>query len=209
MTPKLKLLRGGKITHPGGGKLPPPGGGGTGGSSRPRQLNPMNDLLWAATSRAYYRHRATSVDVVAERMTRLSLRIMRRHIDVTHATAQQIIYDGRRRNMAYGWMLAHAQKGSGEFCGFVPVLRDCDETGHELFLLDADDIEFVKFGLISSVGTYRSMVRNEAEGLSLLIACLDELGMRAEADEFREFAAECRAFSRRAQEMYTQALALR
>jgi hypothetical protein len=196
--PKLKLIRGDK--KGGGGAPPPPSGRGR--SGRGRRPNPLNQLLWYATSRAYYSQRADGVEEVARRMTRLSRRVTGREIRVSTSNASNVIFDCRRRRRFYGWTLEHVEKGRvGNNCGFVPVLMDVDDTDTEIFLIDEADLVYVVSGLKSSIGTIESMVANDADGCSFLIGCLEALGMRRDADRFREFAAECRAFALRAAEI--------
>jgi hypothetical protein len=199
---KLKLIRGGKV-HGGGHKGPPPTGPGTGRRrGRGRRPNPLNRLLWYATSRAHYKTRASGAEMIADRMTKLSRSIMGRHINVTTSNAASVIFDARRRRLFYGWTPMHVKKGAADIDrGYLPVLVDVDDMDHEIFLIDDDDLLFVVKGLKSSVGTIESMVSNDADGLSFLIGCLEALGRRADADRLREFAAECRAFARRAAEV--------
>lgn len=207
-SPKLHLIRGGK-KHGGGGhgSGPPPTGGR--GRRSGRRPNPLNRLLWYATCRAYYPHRAENVQEIATRMTRLSRRVMGRQINVATSTASDVIEDGRRRHNFYAWMLMHAEKGAAGFNrGYVPVLMDVDEEDTEIFLIDDNDLLYAISGLKSSVGTIESMITNDADGLSFLIGCLEALGDKPSADRFREFAAECRAFARRAAEVRTHALGL-
>jgi hypothetical protein len=195
---KLTLIKGGSVsTKKGGGSTPPP----KPKFKKKQRPHPLNNLLWMATSRIYYPHRATSTDDVAKRMTKLSRRVIGRHLDVTAATATQVIFDCRRRHRAYSWTLFHAQKGSGDLCGFVPVPCDVDEDEIEIYLIDDDDIGFIEAGLKSSIGTVSSMIDNDASALTLLIGCLEAQGKRKEADRWREFAAELRTFSRRAAEI--------
>lgn len=219
MKPKLKLIKGDKVKFHtivggrkgvgGGGRGGPPPSG-RGSSGRGRRLNPLNELLWYATCRAYYpTRRATGVEEIAERMTRLSRRVMGRQINVSASTATGVIYDVRRRRRTYGWMLVHVEKGSvGNNRGYVPVLADVDDVGTEIFLIDEADIDYVISGLISSVGTIESMIINDADGMSFLIGCLEALGKKREADRFREYAAEERAFARRAAEIREHAESL-
>lgn len=201
---KLHLIKGGKTKAGGSGKGggPPPPTATRRGGGRRRRPNPLNQLLWYVTSRAKYPQRAISVEDIATRMTRQSQRIMGRHINVSNTNAATVIDDGRRRRAFYGWMLLHVEKGAkGDNRGYVPVLADVDDQDTEVFLIDDDDLRFTVSGLVSSVGTVESMIANDADGLSFLIGCLEALDMKSDADRFREFAAECRAFSRRAAEV--------
>jgi hypothetical protein len=198
---KLHLIRGGKA-HGGGGQKGPPPPGNARGRRKGRRPNPLNRLLWYATSRAHYSSRADSSEMIADRMTRLSRRIMGRHINVTVSNTNTTIFDARRRRHFYGWTLMHVEKGAaGLNRGYIPVLIDTDTQDHEVFLIDDEDIEHVIAGLNSSVATMESMAANEADGLSFYIGCLEALDRRADADRYREFAAECRAFARRAAEV--------
>jgi hypothetical protein len=206
---KLHLIKGGKTKGSGGKGGSPPPGGGSRGRRAGRRPNPLNKLLWYATSRAYYTQRATSTDMIAERMTKLSRRVMGREIRVATGTASLVIDDCRRRHNFYGWTLMHVEKGSiGWNRGYVPVLMEVNEMDEEVYLIDDEDLNFAIKGLRSSVGTIESMAINDADGLTFLIGCLEALGLRAEADRFREFAAECRAFARRAAEIRKHAEAL-
>jgi hypothetical protein len=206
---KLHLIKGGKVKGGGGGKGSPPPGGGSRARRRGRRANPLNDLLWAATSRAYYTQRATSTDMISERMTRLSRRVCGRQINVSPDTASLVLDDCRRRHNFYGWTVMHVEKGSvGWNRGYVPVLMEVNGEDEEVYLIDDEDLNFAIKGLRSSVGTIESMAINDADGLTFLIGCLEALGMRAEADRFREFAAECRAFARRAAEIRRHAESL-
>ena len=200
---KLHIIRGGKSR---GGNGDPPK---TGGGKKKRRPNPLNKLLWYATSRAYYPNRATSVEMIAERMTKLSKRIEGRQINIATITATLVIEDGRRRSQFYGWMLMNVEKGSiGWNRGYVPILTDVDGEGVELFLIDDDDLTFAISGMQSAVRTQETMITTTANGMTFITSCLDALGNRTDADRFREFAAECRAFARRAAEIRKHAEAL-
>jgi len=202
---KLHIIRGGKIR--GGNGSPPTGGGG--GKKKKRRPNPLNKLLWYATSRAYYPSRATGVEMIAERMTKLSKRIEGRQINITTSTANMVIVDCRRRCQFYGWMLMNVEKGSvGWNRGFVPILTDVDDEGFETFLLDDDDLLFAISGIKSALHTQASMIGTTANGVSFLTNCLEALGNKKAADDLREFAAECRSFARRAAEVRASADAL-
>jgi hypothetical protein len=202
---KLHIIRGGKLR--GGNGNPPKTGGGRG--KKPRRPNPLNKLLWYATSRAYYPNRATGVEMIAERMTKLSKRIEGRQINVSTSTASIVIDDGRRRCQFYGWMLMNVEKGSlGWNRGYVPILSDVDSDGFELFLIDDDDLSFAISGLQSALHTQASMITTTANGVSFLTNCLEALGSKKDADNLREFAAECRSFARRAAEIRVHADAL-
>jgi hypothetical protein len=197
----LRLIKGGKVKR----GEPPKGKRG----KKERRQNPLNRLLWYATSRAYYPSRATGVEMIAERMTKLSKRVMGREMTIATSTANEVIYDGRRRKRAYGWMLLNAEKGSiGWMRGYVPVLTDVDEEDTEIFLIDDQDLKYAIKGIQSAIRTEESMIVNTADGITFLINCLEALGSRAAADEYREFAAECRAFARRAAEVRKNADAL-
>lgn len=198
MSAKLTLIRGDKAAVPkqggggGGGRHPPPSRRGR--RSRP---NPLNELLWAATSHVYYRHRANSVSEVATRMTNLSRRVLGRRIEVSRAMAEHCIYDNRRKRLNYGWMLMHVQKGSEGFTrGFVPVLVDVDGEGFDQYLLDEADMVFVRDGLRSSVQTIVSMVLNDADGMGFYLGILDRQG-RAVSDVMREARDDLRSAARR------------
>ena len=200
MSKKLTVIAGGKGSGSGGG------GGGkppakSGKGARKKRPHPFNELLWAATSRSYYPNRAESVEEIAKRMTKLSKRVMGTHYEIGYDAASHCIYDCRRRHRLYGWMLMHAQKGSGSFGGFIPVLADAKSYDVEVFMLYEEDLECVMAGLRSSVSTYGSMIQNDADSIPLLIGCLEAQEKWAEAAKWREYAAEMNAFRRRTDEM--------
>jgi hypothetical protein len=197
---KLVLVKGGKIDS-GEGKGPLKTG-------RPKRPHPFNDLLWRATSRQYYQNRAVSVEEIGGRMTKLSRRVMGTHYDVSTDCASHCIYDCRRRWRTYDWTLMHAQKGRGDFGGFVPVLVDAKNYDTAVYAIYDEDLPYVMYGLISSIATYDSMIQNDADSMPLLIACLEAMGKWDEANAMREFNAEIRAFSRRSAEMRKKALDL-
>lgn len=196
---KLILVQGGK--RGGGGKGPPP----SKSAKKAKRPHPFNDLLWQATSRTYYPNRAVSVEEIATRMTRLSRRVMGTHYDVSKDAASHCIYDCRRRWRMYDWMLMHAQKGSGSFVGFIPVLSDAKSYDEEVFAIYDEDLPCVMYGLISSISTSDSMIQNDAEAMPMLIGCLEAQGKWKEANDMREFNAEIRAFARRSAEMRKRA----
>ena len=176
---KLVLITGGKLARGGGGGGPPPTSRSRRGGRRP---NPLNQLLWYATSRAIYGQRATSVENIAERMTRLSNRVLGRHISVANSTASDVILDCRRRRHNYGWTLMHVEKGSiGFHRGYVTMLIDLTDQDEELYLIDSTDLDFVVRGLTSSLRTTESMMNNDADGIMFTINVLNDLGNTAGA----------------------------
>jgi hypothetical protein len=143
-------------------------------------------LLWYATSRAVYAQRASSVEMIAERMTRLSNRVLGRSVNVATSTASYLIEDCRRRKFAYGWMILHAQKGQvGYNRGYVTALCDLTDEDEEVYLFDAADLSFGISGLISSLKTSESMVKNDADGMELAVATLEAMGDTAMANKLR------------------------
>ena len=204
---KLHIIRGGKVRGGGSGSPPPTGGGG--GRKKKRRPNPLNKLLWYATSRAYYPTRATSVEMIAERMTKLSKRIEGRHINISKTVADMVIHDGRRRCLFYGWELMNVEKGSiGLSRGYVPIQKDVDEEGYEVQLIDDDDLLYAQKGMQSALHTQASMINTTANAVSFITNCLEAQGKKKEADNYREFGAECRSFARRAAEVSASADAL-
>jgi hypothetical protein len=150
-------------------------------------------LLWHATSRTHYAQRATSVEMIADRMTLLSLRIMGRHINVAISTASELIDDCRRRKLAYGWFPLHVQKGSiGYKRGYATVLTDLTDKDEVLYVLDEADLTFGSKGLLSSLRTIESMLKNDADGATFMIQTLEATGATASADKLRNTAERLR-----------------
>ena len=126
-------------------------------------------------------------------MTRLSRQILGRHVNVATSTASFVIEDCRRRKLAYGWFLLHAQKGSiGYRRGYVTVLTDLTDQDEVFYLLDEADVSFGVSGLVSSVRTVESMIKNDVDGTAFAIMSLDATGATATADRLRTAAERLR-----------------
>jgi hypothetical protein len=214
---KLTLVRGG-LSYPGGASPPgsPPSGGGRRGSGRRRRRgNPLNELLWFAVNKIYYPNRASSIDDVARRMTRLSQRVMGRHINVTPQIASYLVFDCRRRRSLYNWTIWQAQKGAEGFeRGFVPVLyqRHSDDTSIYLPYDLADAIFYIA-GTISATGTVASMLENIAESAAIMANMLEDgqipnASGRLTPVMMRDFARACRDTAVRARNIARTAAAI-
>lgn len=157
------------------GSTPPPpptggggGGAGTGGGRRRRRRRHfLAPLLWYATCRAFFAERATTVNEVAERMTRLSRQILGRYYDVSAQQAERVLAVVRDTPLAYGFGYPHVQKGSGEDRAYVPIQTDYDPALGRAFLVDDDDLDSIKQGAVSSLTTLATMMQHEAVNLEM------------------------------------------
>lgn len=203
---KLLLIQGNKAARGNGGSSGGGGGGGHhhGGRRHRRPLNPLNELLWYAMSRVYYRRRSASDEETATRMTNLSRRVLGRHVTVTRDAVSYLKDDCYRRRLGYGWFPHHAQKGAdGNLRGYIPILCDVDSDDQEYYLLDVADVDFIKAGFKSNWRTAGSHVERGAIALELVVNFMDATGVDPGA--LRDFVADCRSLSRRASDIVRRA----
>jgi hypothetical protein len=188
MSQKLVLVRGGKVERTGGGKK----------RKKASRLNPLNDLLWRVTSKIFYTQRASSIEEVAQRMTRMSKKVLGYQVNVSRSAADHCILDCRRRKRTYGWFPMHVQKGAfGLQRGLVPMLVDVDDESYERFLLDEEDMVFIYAGFKSSLLTISSMLANDADGTAFMIGLCEAMGNPID-DIVKEFAEDIRFIARKA-----------
>ena len=151
-------------------------GGGGGGAGVPFKEHPLAIYLW----RAIYPKAAINLEKVRSRMERIS------KMRITHAQVNAVLAHVRENAEAYGWSVAHVQKGSvGNRRLYFPIMVDGDEP----FIVPDGYLGLVQAGAVSSARTLVTMATREMMALEIIaqrgdLDRADKRKMRAAASAF-------------------------
>ncbi len=165
------------VVIPGGKVLGGRGGGKGGGGKKPPRRHWLaggggrRDLLFEAISRIHYDERATGQRQIAARMTLLSVAVLGLYTIVDEQMVTRVLNVVRDNPLLYGYDVNHVQKGAiGEDRGFFPILVDQDDEAAYFHYPDEDDIDYQKYGAVSSTRSMMSMMRHLLEQLRRMSA---------------------------------------